>query len=149
LERTIQDLSGVTINEWVEIRSTLTAIDQDKFNCMKCQAKYESRADGEQMLAKVKANMGCTEMKQQPIHKIGAEVSFRSCIGNFVKPQVYALISAHHRYTQGVMPYAGGYMEQPAKIMDVFGIIDQHRAEVAELEREKAERAARGGARGK
>jgi len=138
------------MSECVEIRATLTAQENDKFNCTKCLSKYDGRADGKEMLAKVRSNMGCQEMKSQPIHKIGDEISFRTCIGNFVRPQVYALLNAHHRFSQGVMPYAGGLMEQPAKVIEIFGVIDSHRADTAQRERAKAERAARkpGGARG-
>lgn len=139
----------MTMNEWVEIRSTLVATEQEKFNCTNCQAKYQGRADGEEMLAKVRANMGCAEVKSHSVHKIGDEVSFSTCIGNFVKPQIYPLLRAHQMFSQGVMPYAGGLMDQPAKIIEIFGVIDSHRAEVANKERAKQAMISRGGARGK
>jgi hypothetical protein len=96
------------------------------------------------MLAKVQANMGCKGMKETPIHKIGDELRFRSCIGNFVSPQVFPLLNVYRMYERGVMPYPGGVMEQPAKIIDVFQTIENHRAEAQERERAKANAGAGG-----
>jgi hypothetical protein len=150
LEDQIQAISGVTFKEWVELKATLHAIEDNRFNCQKCLSQYQGRPDGEQMLAKARANKGCQELKTQPIHKIGNEISFRTCIGNFVRPQVYGYLEAFRRYEQGVMPYSGGLFEQPAKIIDVFGVISMHQAEKAQAEHRKMEMIARqnGGRRG-
>lgn len=134
----------MSLEEWIEIKATLHSIEEDRFNCTKCLSKYKGRADEEQMLAKVRANMGCQEMKGEAIHKIGDSLSFRSCIGNFAKPQVHALIQSHYRFERGILPYPGGLHDQPAKILEVFQAITVDRSERAERERAKAERAARG-----
>jgi hypothetical protein len=143
LESKINAISGVTLTEWVEIKATLAALEDDKFNCRKCLSRYEGRADGEKMLGKVRQNMACQEMKAEPIHKVGDELRFRTCVGNYVKPQVHAFVSAHRRFEQGVMPYSGGLMEQPGKIIEIFNIIDSHNAERMEREQAKADMIAR------
>jgi hypothetical protein len=140
LEAKIQAISGISFREWVEIKATLQSIEDDRFNCAKCLSRYDGRPDGEVMLAKVRANMGCQEMKGAAIHKIPSGLSFRTCVGNFVRPGLYPLISAHRRFQQGVMPYAGGLMDQPAKLIDLFGVIDTHQAERAERERQAEQR---------
>lgn len=143
LESQVQAISELTLKEWVEIRATLHAIENEKFNCRKCVAKYQGRADGDTMLAKVQKLQGCKEMLPQPTHKIGEEMSFRSCIGNFTKPQVHALLEAFNRFEQGVLPYAGGLMDQPAKIMAVFDVISAAKAKRQADAQKKAELIAR------
>ena len=143
LENEIFKVSSLTLREWVELKATLRAIEDDRYNCQKCLARYKGRPDGEQMLGKVQANMGCREVKAQVIHRIGDDLGFKTCIGNFARPQLHAFIGAQRRFEQGMMPYSGGLMEQPAKIIEIFGVIESHNAERAERERAKAELASR------
>ncbi len=138
LEARIQEVASLTAKEWVEVKATLAAGENENFNCKKCLSKYKGRADGEEMLAKVRKVKGCEEVKSESIHKIGDVLRFSTCPGNFVRPQVSALLSAYAQFKQGVMPYAGGLMDQPAKIIELFDVIDSHVAERQASEQKRA-----------
>lgn len=49
-------------------------------------------------------------------------VKFYTCIGNLVKPIDY-LLESFIQYEKGIMPFSGGLLEQPSKIIEVFNII--------------------------
>jgi hypothetical protein len=103
------------------------------------------------MLAKVRQLNGCQEVKSESIHKIHSEhssIRFKTCIGNFVKPQVRTYLDAHFRFEQGIMPYAGGLMDQPAKVIDIFDAIGSVKAEIAANERKKSAMMSKRGGRG-
>lgn len=61
---------------------------------------------------------------------------YYSCIGNFVKPIDY-LVESFVQYEKGIMPFEGGILEQPNKIIEVFNIISQLRKEHLKLEESK------------
>lgn len=56
---------------------------------------------------------------------------------------VMSLYDGFNRH--GILPYNGSYSEQPAKIIDIFGILDQLRSEhelkIHEKQKREAERA--------
>jgi hypothetical protein len=53
-------------------------------------------------------------------------IVYKSCVGNFTKNIVYFL-EAFSQYEKGMLPYNGSLGEQPAKIIEIFNIIDKIR----------------------
>lgn len=143
LEMRIDEISGLKISEWIEIRATLHAIENDQFNCSKCLTKYASRKDGEEMTEAMRKAKGCREVKEAALHSLGDEITFRTCPGNFYRPQVVSLLEASRKFEAGVMPYAGGLMDQPNKVVEIFGVMTAHRMERQAAEQKKADMLAR------
>ena len=56
----------------------------------------------------------------------------KRCIGNFVSRQFFEYIEMFLAYEKGVLPFPGSLSEQPCKIIEIFGIIRQMRAEKLE-----------------
>lgn len=93
------------------------------FICNTCIGKYEDRP---QLLEKRKRTKGCEQHYAVPIHTIIQDnkvMRFTNCIGNYVSMSAVTFIEATRGFENGVMPFAGGYMEQPNKIMEIFRII--------------------------
>lgn len=137
----VDSISGVTASEAARIRATFHAAEYEKFDCNKCVAQYAGRPNGEEMTAKLQKSKACRSKEAAPIQWIGKDLGFRTCIGNFVSPQVRAMTAAFNKFQSGVMPYSGGLMEQPAKIISVFQLMEVLTVERMERERQKAERA--------
>jgi len=140
------------VSEWVEIKATLHAIENDRFNCSKCLTKYSGREDGSAMTERVRQASGCYGAKGATLHSIGDEIRFSTCIGNFYRPQVASLMESHRKFEAGTLPYAGGLMDQPNKVIEIFGVLTAHRLERQAAEQRKADmlaRAPKGAKRGR
>lgn len=74
------------------------------------------------MIMKMRKIKGCFD--EYPAVKYKVEnVNYKTCIGNFFDKTVVDLYEAFNNYERGVMPFSGSYMDQPAKIVEVFGVI--------------------------
>ncbi len=84
---------------------------------------YEANKDAyDRSLAKLQYQKGCVLPSQTKYHV--DNLKFNRCIGNFYSQSGAMLIDFYYKYKEGVMPYEGALMDQPAKIIDVFNIID-------------------------
>jgi len=138
----------VTNGDYIDIKSTLYAIDNRDFICGECQGKYIGRSDGDAMLEKLKAAKGCETLRPIPVHSIdtidGKEsLKFRKCIGNFFNYEVVSLLEMQRQYDKGALPFPGALSQQPNKIIEAFNIIASYRFDRAERERKRLEAEAR------
>ena len=65
---------------------------------------------------------GCFEISGNTLHKLD-NLEYTTCVGNHVSESVIFWIEAEGRYNQGVLPFPGSMVDQPAKVMDVFSCI--------------------------
>ena len=76
-------------------------------------------------------------------------VSYYRCIGNFVSDSVLDWVNAHAKFRQGVMPFPGSYLDQPAKVIELFAALENHfQKQAREAERREQNKRAMMGARG-
>lgn len=128
--REVDNISSISYREHVELRSTLHALTNRDFICSQCQSKHSNRADHKEMLEKTKRIKGCTTPHTMPVHKIsqgGVRVSYASCIGNYFSFSAMGWVNFYNSFEKGVMPFSGGYMDQPAKLIDVMNIIGSYK----------------------
>lgn len=126
----VEKISSLSYKEHVELRSTLHALTNRDFICSQCIGKFNSRADGKAMLEKVKRTKGCETPHSMAVHKIvqgGTRLNYNSCIGNFFSYSAMHWVGFYSSFEQGVMPFSGGYMDQPAKFIDVMNIVASHK----------------------
>jgi len=58
------------------------------------------------------------------------------CLGNFTSREVYSYFEMFKVYERGIMPFEGSMMDQPAKLIDLFNMIEQLKLEkVAEMQK--------------
>ena len=142
----VERLSSLQLREWVELKASIAAAYSSEFNCGKCLKKYQGRQDYDAMTAKMRKDKACEEVKAAPIHRMGQSLTFKTCPGNFVRPAVVRFLDAHAQYDKGVMPHAGGMMDQPAKLIEVFGVISSTQAEMREAQEKREQLAKKRGA---
>jgi hypothetical protein len=122
----INALSSITIAEWIELKSTLTAAHNQRFNCNHClNDKYPGRPE---MLEREQTILGCKAAYQKPIHTVG-NIKYKKCIGNFTDDSCYNWIEGFEFYEKGVMMFPGCFGEQPAKIIEMMRIIGNFKTE--------------------
>ena len=117
--QTVEHISALTVNEWVYLRSTLHAIDNTRFQCDSCPEKSrEAKA--------------CEKPNPNIVHKLGTDLGFHKCIGNFFSGTALNWLELHNKFEQGVMPYPGSLLDQPNKIIEIFRVVGQHKHQAAE-----------------
>ena len=127
----IRKVSGLTANEFIELRATLRSGDDDEFQCDKCL----KRPMPEEQLERFRALKGCFGKRGAPFKL--REIEFTSCPGNFVSFDALHLIQMHDYFEKGTLPFEGSLSEQPAKAIEAFGVIKSHKYERLKSEANK------------
>lgn len=100
------------------------------------------------MTEKERSVKSCREIREKPFLTIDT-IKFKTCPGNFTSASVIAWLTHHESFRRGVLPFPGALLDQPNKVIELFGQFDSHYAEQAEASRKKAAmQAAKGKARG-
>lgn len=101
------------------------------------------------MREKIRANNACRTQSQKEIHKIKNRIFFKSCIGNYYSHSVIPLLKVWAHFEQrGIMPYDGALLDQPNKIIEVFDVMTEIKADKIKAN-ESANKAALGAANGR
>lgn len=75
--------------------------------------------------------------KFSPITSVG--LRFLKPVSEFQYGQMHFVLDAFDNYERGVMPYPGSFSEQPAQIIEIFGLIRALRREQEEKLRKRNE----------
>lgn len=154
------ELSGLSLEEMVSLKATLVSFaNPEQFDCGRCLGQFDDIRDVNQrneMLQRARAAKACEGRAAEPRHYIadraGRRIEFSTCIGNWVRPVWNYWQEAYSAYQRGILPFAGGLADQPAKAMDILTTIGayEHQRMLERVEEEKARNALPGkGRRGK
>ena len=126
-------INGVSDSEYIYIASTIKTMFEKHFNCFHCKAQY---ADRKEMALKLRKQKGCFDVSSKVLYRFD-QITYKTCIGNFYDPQTAQLVDMFNKFEIGVLPYPGSYTDQPAKIIEVFQLIDSlKQTEVKRIEKE-------------
>lgn len=75
--------------------------------------------------------MACREIVEKPRHqykpdhnnKGNPSINYNHCIGNYYNGFFASLINYYPKWNSGILPYEGGYMEQPAKFVEIMELV--------------------------
>lgn len=115
-------MSSLTNQEYVGLQASLFAMFRPEYQCARCLSRYPKNPDMQATYQRTKA---CESVVDRRVASVGGELHFRTCPGNFWDATAAALLDLSHAYQKGILPYAGSLMDQPAKIIDVFGVIER------------------------
>ena len=136
-------LNQITNTDYVFIVSTIEGFTEKQFNCVECNKRYRKHPNKELMDEKLRKKMACTEIKGKARFQID-QVKYYTCPGNFYSFSVASLMEGYHNYKMGVLPYPGSFFEQPAKVIDIYKMIDalieDHKRKVQEEHDQKLKR---------
>jgi len=112
----------------VELRATLHAAENQDLICENCLTRYGPNVDAG---VKMRASRGCEVPSTEVVFKLDEDrLKFRRCVGNFVSHQIFKWVMVSDKFHQGVMPFDGALMAQPAKAVELFTAIEVWRQEV-------------------
>lgn len=115
------------MREWVELRSTMLVMDNRRFQCDFC---LDKASDSERKLK------GCEELSIAQVVRI-KKIGLTRCPANFASQGMINWVEAHALFRQGVLPFPGSLMEQPNKVIEVFRVIDDYKADKAAAEAQR------------
>lgn len=139
----VDRISSISHKEHVELRSTLHALTNRDFICSQCQAKYANSPEQSEKYRRIK---GCEKQLPMPVHKIRQGqigLQYLSCIGNYFSYSSMTWINFYNSFEQGVLPFEGGYMDQPSKFIDVMNIVGNYKQEQMLVNAQKQKQAAK------
>lgn len=126
--------------EYIELKSTLYALDDRRFLCSECLSQYAGRADYESMNMRLRESKACTEIRKQALHSLDDEILYRTCVGNFFKSECVSYLEMFQAYERGVLPFEGVLLDQPNKIMEIFRVIENYKHDKIAKEQKAFER---------
>ncbi len=103
--------------------AALVSVHPEVFDCAKCPAA-------------AKKAKGCYGGLRVPVFNVDGQ-DYYQCPARLIEPWARRVFEIYVHYANGHLPYAGGVMAQPAKLLKMMTIIA---AEVAEAEAEKAKK---------
>lgn len=136
LNSLIDILNYPTMNEWVRLKSSLVCSFNTRFLCSECLKKYPTQPD---RLERERRAKSCFSELDIPIFHEG-ELQYKKCPGNFFSDSAAMWIEYHNQFEKGIMPFSGGYFEQPAKAIQTMRIIGNYKMNW-EIERAKTQAA--------
>lgn len=98
------------------------------FNCQQCKRKYPRDNVKQDALFKQKS---CREIRNEPQFKYKATYSmegspnimFNTCVANFKNSGAVEFINIEKSFSEGVMPFSGGILEQPSKFVELMELV--------------------------
>jgi late competence protein required for DNA uptake (superfamily II DNA/RNA helicase) len=146
----IEDVSSVSMGEWVKIKTTLNVIHNERFQCSRCIRKHQGkRKDWEAHLEREQEAKACRSLKPEPFAEIDQQIFFTTCPGNFSYPEVLNWRAAFMRYQQGILPFPGSLMDQPNRVIELFQLFEADEMDRMIEERKRIEKQQRGGPSGR
>ena len=84
---------------------------------------------------------GCSVVKDSPVAKWKDSILYKTCPVNFYNQRFVSYIDLFRHFDKGLLPFEGGLLEQPNKIMDVFNLIETLKIEHDRDRMEKQQKA--------
>lgn len=115
------EISSVSGFEYISIIGHYNKLTLDK----QVDPRLLSRGYSEQALEEMKS-----KMSKLPSEVISLDLHFKSGIEQFEYEYFGFLVTSFDAYDRlGILPYPGSFVEQPAKIIELFGIVEQLKTE--------------------
>lgn len=121
------------------MKATLQATRDKRFRCGECLSQFQGRPDEEDMLGRIRSVKACFGVVDRSVFSID-DCEFHTCPGNFFDRGGLFLIELWRAYkNHGTLPFEGCYIDQPAKVMEAFSVIEEFDTQQL-LENQKKER---------
>jgi len=120
------------------LNSTLHALNNRKFICSDCVSQFKGNG-AEEKLEMRQAQMACKKDFGSTLHKVQINddtFGYSKCVGNYFSHSALQWIEAHQLYDKGILPFPGGFMDQPNKAVEAMRVVQGFKIE--QLRRDQA-----------
>lgn len=116
-------VSEISMYDYITINATWHYVQNERqFNCDKKIAEYE-KSNPIQVEDFLNKN-GCRNRVIKTVRHKVQNLEFYSCVCNFKSHTLGLYLEMHQLYKEGIMPFSGGFDQQPAQIMEIFSVLD-------------------------
>lgn len=128
----IEDISSLSTLEFIRLVATY---NQSKSGKADIDPSLLSRGYSPEAIEQAKK---ITELKFNPVTTMG--LRFTRPLTNFKSDMIGYAWTLFENYERGLLPFPGSVSEQPAQIMEIFGVFNALRLETLEVERKRIEK---------
>lgn len=123
-------ISSATISDNVLIRANIRSIYRDRYHCEKERKVLTGRLNNpntpnkeriKEQLAIRKLQKGCGVVLNKIVDTI-ENINFYTCLCELTHPLIDDLIFMYNQFDNGIMPFSGGLLEQPAQVIELLKI---------------------------
>lgn len=145
------DISSLTNYDVALLRGSWLALTNEEYQCEKHYEKLALRADADVVIPYERKKKGCGVYSEEPRVTVdGFNYHMCLCHKGFHHPNFGTLVLMHEAYEKGILPFEGPLVDQPAKIIDIFNILNSFNLErQQELQKKNEEVAKRQAPKGK
>ncbi len=142
MTRAVLEISSIDPMERAELIANFEIATTKAYQCTACLATS---------LPALRKRKGCEDDGAHYQLGLGGKSEFlvKTCLGNLWSPDAFHWLGAYEQFKNGVMPFEGTFMEQPAKAIDIFNLFAQLEAELVEKKSKEAKQSNKGPGRGK
>jgi len=80
------------------------------------------------MERRLRESKGCFEELSRPVERLDS-ITFTKCPGNFFSSQMLHMLGWYRSFKDGILPFPGSLVDQPAKVIEILEIIDHNKAD--------------------
>lgn len=131
----VEEINYLTDAEMVGIISTFSSIHEENFNCNNCKKRMGQIARDDLK--------GCSKILKSDVANWRNQITFQTCPVNFYSQAFAVYIDLFRHFENGILPFKGGLLEQPNKIMEVFNLIESLKIERSNERQKKQEKMAK------
>lgn len=121
----VNKISDLSDFEYISIIIAMEIMRNEVFRCDICSTRApEAR----------RISFGCKKPSKdpKPIIHYNHRIDCYTCPGNLYEHSVENLLYIHSKFEQGIMPYGGTLMDQPAKFIQSMQLIDAVNSRIKE-----------------
>lgn len=140
-------LSSVSDYDLVKLVATWFYSVEERFNCEEQKRKFLLLTQGEQRVKNFEDRNGCNgnndlsgyvyKATNRPRYQ-WENIVFYNCFCQNYDRSTAALLHQYSFYSRGIMPFAGPLVDQPAKAIEAFSVLDSLKNEKQREEEAKA-----------
>lgn len=125
----MDSLNNLTVNEQVYLEASFRYNTMDAF---KCKDKLKELLQDKQMKAYQK-KLDLCKATAKGRYRFHDRYSYDKCLCNYlIESDMYYYLNLHQQYENGILPYPGSLVDQPAKIIEIFNFLALMKAELHE-----------------
>lgn len=126
------------MQEYIKIVSSWNYHTNHKqFNCKEQVEKMKNQPNSQQRILGFKERNGCDNKISKTPRQVYRNLNFHSCFCNHLDNSFNHYLDIHENYSKGYLPFTGGFLEQPNKVIEIINLISVLKYELEKKEHDK------------
>lgn len=101
--------------------------------------EYSKREGYEQAKKRLEQKNGCGIYREEHRYEIDG-IRYHKCLCGYRNPSMSFYLDIEDKFSKGILPFKGSYLDQPAKIIDIINRISSLKLDLNDREQKKQQR---------